>query len=94
MHDFLQNTARDAGIFATGSFLTLTPPGELAGTIFTGIGVVAKGLDYMFYPEDPLITSLTEVLQKSMRADPPYDLLTDELVKTLTDQLKKKKQCK
>lgn len=77
-HQFLNNTAYDASVFSGLSFLI--PGGQTASVVFAGIGLGATALDYMLYPSDPVVTSLTTVSKAAMRADPHISMLTDPLI--------------
>jgi uncharacterized protein RhaS with RHS repeats len=74
----LQNTADYAGVAAAATFLT--PGGQFASGVFTGIYVGAKGLEISLYSKHPVIDTAGEIVKMRLPVGKPYDMFTDQAV--------------
>jgi uncharacterized protein RhaS with RHS repeats len=82
----LQETAALSGIAATASFLT--PGGQVAAIVFTGIAISAVGLEIGLYSDTPYIDTLKEAIKMILPVKKPFDLFTDKAVDMASDKTK------
>ena len=84
---FLQQTAAYSGIAATVSFLT--PGGQTAFIVLSGIGVGAKSLEVMIYSQNPFIDTIKESIKIILPVKKPYGMFIDNLIDLLEEGLQK-----
>jgi len=82
----LKDTAKYAGYFAVISFLT--PGGQTAAIVFTGIAIGATGLEVGLYSENKVIDTAKEVVKQVLPVKKPYDMLTDQAIDKGVDMIK------
>jgi len=82
----LQDTEKYAGVSATISFLT--PGGQVAAIVFTGIGITAIGLEIALYPDNIYIDSAKAILKQILQIRKPFDMFTDQAIDSIADAIK------
>ena len=89
---FLQDTNSYASVAAAATFLGGFEP---AAVVFAGLGLGAKGLEMLVYPNHPYVDAAGESLK--MTVPPPYSIFTDKAIDIGADKLKERmgtKNCK
>ena len=84
----LGDTAKYSGGAATISFLT--PGGQVAAIVFTGIGIAAIGIEIAFYPDNIYIDTAKAIIKQLLPIKKPYDMFTDQLVDSIADAIKRR----
>jgi len=82
----LQDTAKYAGVGATVSFLT--PGGQVAAIVFTGISIAAVGLEIAFYPDNIYVDTTKAIVKQILPVKKPFDMFTDQAVDSIADAIK------
>jgi RHS repeat-associated protein len=83
---FLQETATYSGVAAIAS--ALTPGGQMAFFVFSGISAGATGLEIVLYSEHPYIDTLRESIKMMLPVKKPYDMFTGQAIDITADKLK------
>jgi RHS repeat-associated protein len=81
----LQNTSKYAGVAAAASFLT--PGGQTAFIVFSGVAAGAKGLEISLYSKHPVIDTAGEIAKMRLPVEKPYDMFFDQAVDLAADKV-------
>jgi hypothetical protein len=86
----LQDTAKYAGVGATISFLT--PGGQAAALVFTGVSIAAIGLEIGLFPDNIYVDTAKAIIKQILPVKKPYDVFTDQAVDSIADAIKKREK--